>query len=143
LLSDFGFDVHARLRLMRKLREIFGREFHADAALARQLAAKYRAVKPHIERLLDSEADNSSSWLDTFAVRSAHAREGLARLRAAEHARLLQLPLAVLAESYVHMHLNRLFRAEQRAHELVIYDFLAYLYESRVAQLRAQSTDVP
>lgn len=143
LLSDFGFDVHARLRLMRKLREIFGREFHADAALARQLAAKYRAVKPHIERLLDSEADSSRSWLDTFAVRSAHAREGLVRLRAAEHARLLQLPLAVLAESYVHMHLNRLFRAEQRAHELVIYDFLAYLYESRVAQLRAQSTDVP
>jgi hypothetical protein len=32
------------------------------------------------------------------------------------------------------MHLNRLFRAEQRAHELVIYDFLACLYESRVAR---------
>jgi hypothetical protein len=34
------------------------------------------------------------------------------------------------------MHLNRLFRAEQRAHELVIYDFLSCLYEGRIAERR-------
>jgi hypothetical protein len=32
------------------------------------------------------------------------------------------------------MHLNRLFRAEQRAHELVVYDFLSCLYEGLVAR---------
>jgi lantibiotic biosynthesis protein len=40
----------------------------------------------------------------------------------------------VLAENYVHMHMNRLFRADQRAHELVIYDFLTCLYEGRVSR---------
>jgi hypothetical protein len=35
------------------------------------------------------------------------------------------------------MHLNRLFRDEQRAHELVIYDFLVRLYEGLVARRRA------
>ena len=135
LLSDFGFDLDARLRLMRTLRERFGREFHADAPFARQLAARYRAVRPDLQRLLAAEAsDASTPWLDAFARRSARAREALTILRAAEQAASLDVPVAVLAESYVHMHLNRLFRAEQRAHELVVYDFLSCLYEGRLAQ---------
>ncbi len=32
------------------------------------------------------------------------------------------------------MHANRLLRAEQRAHELVLYDFLARLYDSEAAR---------
>jgi thiopeptide-type bacteriocin biosynthesis protein len=132
LLSDLGFDLAAKLQLMRKLRDLFGREFYADAAFARQLATKYRAVRPDLEGLLD--LDPSSPWRDVFARRSTHAREALSRLHAAEHAGLLEVPVAVLAESYVHMHLNRLFRAEQRAQELVIYDFLACLYEGRMAR---------
>lgn len=136
LLSDFGFNVHAKLGLARKLRDIFGREFHADAAFARQLAAKYRAVRPDLERLLDADADRANPWLEAFAVRSTCASEVLARLHAAARGGALQVPVAVLAESYVHMHLNRLFRAEQRAQELVIYDFLTCLYEGRMVRHR-------
>ena len=55
-------------------------------------------------------------------------------LHAEERAESLDVPVAVLAESYVHMHLNRLFRAEQRAHELVVYDFLSCWYKGRIAQ---------
>ena len=138
LLSDLGFDLAAKLQVMRKLRDRFGREFHADAAFARQLAAKYRAVRPGLERLLDSDASIPS--LDVFARRSTHAREALVRLHAAAHAGLLEVPVALLAESYVHMHLNRLFRAEQRAQELVIYDFLTCLYEGRVARHHPSAT---
>jgi len=124
--------------LMRKLREIFGREFRADAPFARQLAAKYRAVRPGLDRLLDREpSDASTGWLDAFADRSTRAQEALAALHAAEHSESLDVPIAVLAESYVHMHLNRLFRAEPRAQELVVYDFLSCLYESRLARSRA------
>jgi len=137
MLSDFGFDVHASLRLTQKLREVFGKEFRADAAFARQLAVKYRAARPDLERLLASEADSSRLWLDAFAARSTRALDALTRLRAAENADALHVPIEVLAESYVHMHLNRLFRAEQRAHELVIYDFLACVYEGRVARPRS------
>ena len=141
LLSDLGFDLDAKLRLMQKLREIFGREFRADAPFARQLAAKYRAVRPGLQRLLDSEpSDASTGWLDAFADRSTRAQEALAALHAAEHSESLDVPIAVLAESYVHMHLNRLFRAEQRAQELVVYDFLSCLYESRLARSRAGDT---
>jgi hypothetical protein len=44
------------------------------------------------------------------------------------------VPLPVLAESDVHMHLNRAFRAEHRAHELVVYDVMSCLYQARVAR---------
>jgi len=139
LLADFDFDLSARLRLTAKLRDDFGREFHADTAFARQLAAKYRTVKTDMERLLAPETNGSTAWLAAFADRSARTRETLLTLRAAESAGLLHVPIAELAESYVHMHLNRLFRSEQRAHELVIYDFLSCLYEGRVAQHRGAS----
>jgi thiopeptide-type bacteriocin biosynthesis protein len=139
LLSDFGFDLDGKLRVMRTLRDRFGREFHADARLARQLAARYRAFKPDLERLLWANASTASmSWLDAFDRRSTRASEALAILRAAERARRLDVPIAVLAENHVHMHVNRLFRAEQRAHELVVYDFLACLYEGRAARAGAR-----
>jgi thiopeptide-type bacteriocin biosynthesis protein len=138
LLSDFGFELDAKLRVMQTLRDGFGREFHADPPFARQLAARYRAVKRDLQRLLGPDASAPSArWLDAFDRRSVRARETLMILRAAEHAKRLDVPLTVLAESYVHMHVNRLFRAEQRAHELVIYDFLSCLYEGRAAQCQA------
>ena len=41
------------------------------------------------------------------------------------------------------MHANRLLRSEQRAHELVLYDFLARLYESQLARTSATSLSLP
>ena len=36
------------------------------------------------------------------------------------------------------MHVNRLLRSAQRAHEMVLYDFLTRLYESKLARSKAQ-----
>ena len=47
--------------------------------------------------------------------------------------RQLTLPLPELAVSYLHMHANRLLRSAHRAQELVLYDFLARLYQSQAA----------
>jgi hypothetical protein len=35
------------------------------------------------------------------------------------------------------MHVNRMIRSAQRAHELVLYDLLVRLYESQVARAKA------
>lgn len=48
-----------------------------------------------------------------------------------------------LASSYVHMHVNRLIRASQRAHELVLYDFLSQLYNSRSARKARSGSSSP
>jgi hypothetical protein len=46
----------------------------------------------------------------------------------------LSVPLMELAPSFLHMHANRLLRSAHRVQELVLYDFLVRLYESRTAR---------
>ena len=55
-------------------------------------------------------------------------------LQAAAQRGDLTTSLSSLAESYIHMLVNRLVRSAQRAHELVLYDLLARLYESQMAR---------
>ena len=75
-----------------------------------------------------------NSWVPSG--RSAANAPILAELRAAEQRGALTLPVTELASSYIHMHVNRLIRSAQRAHELVLYDLLSRLYESKVARAR-------
>ncbi len=46
------------------------------------------------------------------------------------------------APSYLHMHANRLLRSAHGAQELVLYDFLCRLYESRAARARERTFGV-
>ena len=59
-----------------------------------------------------------------------------AELRARAAAGRLNQSLADLAPSFIHMHVNRMIRSAARAHELVLYDFLFQLHESRAARAR-------
>ncbi len=53
------------------------------------------------------------------------------------HARgRLTASLEDLAASLGHMHVNRVLRSAQRAHEMVLYDLLDRLYLSRAARRR-------
>jgi hypothetical protein len=55
-------------------------------------------------------------------------------LRSYARAGRLTVPLPELAVSYLHMHANRVLRSAHQAQELVLYDFLSRLYESRAAR---------
>ncbi len=46
----------------------------------------------------------------------------------------LQMPLNHLMSSFIHMSMNRLFRAKNRVHELVCYDYLYRYYKSAIAR---------
>ena len=48
----------------------------------------------------------------------------------------LTLPASYINLSFVHMFINRLFRSDARAHEMVLYDFLLQLERSRAARSR-------
>jgi thiopeptide-type bacteriocin biosynthesis protein len=74
----------------------------------------------------------------------AHGRQGLTeknyyfsyrlKLRQAVTQGKLTVDIADIVSSCVHMHVNRLIRASQRLHELVLYDFLAQSYGGRLAK---------
>jgi thiopeptide-type bacteriocin biosynthesis protein len=62
------------------------------------------------------------------------AQDEIARLKhLAAHGRLTA-PLDDVVASLLHMSANRILRAEQRSHELALYDFLARHYGSVMAR---------
>gem|GEM_PF-2700327 len=61
------------------------------------------------------------------------------RLRVLSTQEALCQPRPHLAASLVHRHTNRMLRAAARTQELVRYDFLHRLYESRAARQRQET----
>jgi class I lanthipeptide synthase len=139
LLADLAFDHGARLAIVRSARKSWGRRVGVDAETGRQLGKKFRKVQVEVAPLLDGGIGDDhplTGAAGVFAARSRRNQPIAARLHALANDARLDRPLALLAESYVHMHLNRLFRAEQNLHEVVIYDFLVQLYTRRLARLK-------
>lgn len=140
LQDDLGLDPAARLALVGRLREGYGRELRADPGLERQLGERYRQERLALEPLFAAEAGGPDHELAIgFAALSARSRAiapEVAALRALEADGRLTVPLDQLAASLIHMHANRLLRSAARAQELVLCDLLHRLYTSREARAR-------
>lgn len=139
LLGDLQLDPETRMRVMRGMREGFAREFGGGKGLRVQLDQRFRQEWRGLMPLLDPSGDAESELAPALEV--LHRRSGrnapiVQELRELERAGRLVPSLADIASSYVHMHVNRIIRSAQRAHELVLYDFLYLLYESRAARER-------
>jgi thiopeptide-type bacteriocin biosynthesis protein len=135
LLADLGFDLGKKLEVMRGVRENFGREFGVNTFVEKQLGDRFRRERGAVEALLDPQNDaghDLEPGLELLSARSARVAPLVAALRAVK----LDGTIADLAPSYLHMHANRLLRAAARAQELVLYDFLCRVYESRLARQR-------
>jgi thiopeptide-type bacteriocin biosynthesis protein len=143
LIDDLSWaEGHKRL-LIDGLRDRYAREFGAQAAgLKHALGARFRLHRRTLEALWDRNQDATSDLADGLAIwrrRSNRLRPIVEQLRHADAERLLWMPYVRLAASYLHMHVNRLARAEGKAHELVMFDFLNRHMESLDARARLES----
>ena len=139
LLSDLGLDAAGKLAVLAPFADSYYREFGGGKPLRVQLDAKFRAERRGIEALLDPTNDAESELAPGFEVlarRSERQAPIIEELRRHEADGRLTVPVQTLAQSYVHMHVNRMIRSAARAHELVLYDLLRRLYESRAARER-------
>jgi thiopeptide-type bacteriocin biosynthesis protein len=139
LLVDLGFDLAGRTEILRDLRASFGEEHRVDVAFEKQLGQKFRQERPALEVLLTAPVGGDhplDPGFELLAQRSERNAPLARELRAREREGALVTPLAEVAGSLLHMHANRLLRSEQRAQELVLYDFLLRLYESEAARKR-------
>ncbi len=137
LLQEFGFAPSTKRELLRRARTSFAREFRADAALQKQIGERFRKEREELAALLDGKPDAEGPialGLEVLQRRSVAMKRAIAELKANEAAGKLSIPLQELALSHVHMHVNRLLRSAHRAHELVLYEFLARLYDSQLAR---------
>jgi thiopeptide-type bacteriocin biosynthesis protein len=137
LLADLGFDPDTRRAVIRRARDAFTAELRADASFHHQLGTKFRPERAGLVALLDptAEADTGLAFArEVLRRRSERVAPMMAQLKSCARAGRLTVPLPDLAVSYLHMHANRLLRSAHRAQELVLYDFLSRLDESRAAR---------
>jgi thiopeptide-type bacteriocin biosynthesis protein len=142
LLTDAGFDDVSRRALVTRGRDAFAAEHRIDKVARQSIAGRYRTHRVAIEHLLGNgpEADESlRPFLPILRIRSAAVRPLFAELRALRDAGKLGTSWGALIQSFLHMHVNRVIRADQRAHEMVFYDFLFRGYESAAARASAPS----
>jgi lantibiotic biosynthesis protein len=140
LLDDLGFDLDAKHAIVGGMRTSFGGEFRVDdSQLKHQLSARFRSLRKKVEATLGDELGAEAALSPAVAVlaersdRFRHVREAL---WAASKSGTLTRSVPDLAASFVHMHANRMLHAAARKQELVLYDFLSRVYESRLARRR-------
>jgi len=139
LLDGFGFDLETKHALIQQARQDFAKEFRADEQFISHLGDRFRKERRNLEILLDPACDGASPLSSGLAVlrgRSSRLLPIIAELKAAERSGCISSSLPQLALSHLHMHANRLLRSAQREQEMVIYDYLARLYESQMARAR-------
>jgi thiopeptide-type bacteriocin biosynthesis protein len=133
LLVDLGYDLDERHAIAERARSAYAREHAADALFRKQLGDRFRTERASLEALV---AETPPAALVARSRRiAAIGRE----LRAAHTAGELTATLPELAASYLHMTANRLLRSAARAHEAVLYDFMARLFDSQIAKARGRS----
>ncbi|HEX5716871.1 MAG TPA: lantibiotic dehydratase [Thermoanaerobaculia bacterium] len=137
LLGDLGLGAEGKRQVLGLVRESFFREFGGGKPLRVQLDQKQRAERRALEALLDPARAEQSDLAPGFAIlrgRSELNAPLVAELRRLEQVGLLTSSVAQIAPSLVHMLINRLIRSAQRAHELVLYDLLAAIFDSQAAR---------
>jgi len=135
LMDDLGLTLEDKLVTMTRARDAFGAEHGIDTAFQKRLGDKFRKHGKELASLLAAPADADHPFapaLGAFAARSLRVRPLATELRA----RHLDQPIEALAHSYLHMHVNRMIRSSQRAHELVLYDLLRRHYDGQVARAK-------
>ena len=144
LLEDCGLNLEAKLATLERLRDAFQREFQAGVATKKHLGERFRRERHKLVALFDNVSppdDIAAISRRVLATRSARISGVVRELRSLDTAGALAVPIPELVDSYVHMHVNRLIRSAQRAHEMVLYDFLFRIYDGKRA--KARRADVP
>ena len=134
LLGGLGFDLSARRQLVNNLGKAQEKNFQVQQSYKKQLSEKFRKERQVLEDLLATSSDLPASAKPALACFTQQVEKIRLQLEFARQAGELARPIDELAASYVHMHLNRLFRSAANAQEMVLYDFLARVYDSKLAK---------
>jgi thiopeptide-type bacteriocin biosynthesis protein len=138
-LRDFGFDLDARRAFARNARDGYVKEFKArnkatQGWFAERFRKERKAIEPLIREGYEPTAPELTAGLLALAWRSEESAPLIESMRELHLGSRLSVSLEEMAHSVIHMFLNRVLRSSQRMQELVIYEFLARLYDSEWAR---------
>ena len=133
LLNNFKFSSNDKMFLLEHLKDGFIREHGGSKELKLQLDTKFRNVRKQVEDILNRELDATREILPLIELlewKKEQLEPIAEKIIELKNSNQLQIALNDLLASYVHMMLNRIFKARQRTYELVVYDLLYRYYKS-------------
>ncbi len=138
-LSAFSFNLLQRKDVLFVMSKSFKMEFGiTNHQMKQQLDQKFRTHRKLIEQTMEWEkyADNGlENYYHTIKQRQQKISFIAPTIILLEKQGKLQVPIQSLITSMIHMIMNRWFRSKNKLHELVIYDFMTRVYNSRVAKM--------
>lgn len=141
LLNSFQYTDEEKLHLMNTLKTNFGNEFGMSRPLKKQLDAKYRASRGKISDFMVFTREDNPDYapiLDILDAKTLTTEKTAQGILSHKENDSLEMELDNLMSSYIHMLMNRLFKSNNRLHEMVCYDFLHRYYTSEWAKKKYQ-----
>jgi thiopeptide-type bacteriocin biosynthesis protein len=138
LLKSFGISLDHRFEIMDSLRESFAVEFNSNKLLKVQLDSKYRQYRAKLDKWLSNDGLLLEDPDELQAIRALFERSRCMVPLVHEINNLnkqgdLEITMANLLGSLIHMIVNRVITSQPRLHEMIIYDFMSRLYKSTIA----------
>lgn len=125
LLDQCGMSIKDKIAFTKANRDAYFQEIYkSNEDMGHLLNRKYRPLRKTISDLLDQD-DPQSKW-------QRNLRKYMKRIKPLT-AKVLQSDSSKEITSVIHMHVNRMFRTEQRLSEFVIYWYLHKYYQSKDA----------
>ncbi|UUZ86942.1 thiopeptide-type bacteriocin biosynthesis protein [Paenibacillus sp. P26] len=135
LLDSFGLDLHRKREIVETCSKHYASEFLIHPEYKKAMGAKFRSEREGLEQLLFHPIASEHPLYQGVRV-LRQGKEAFNRaseeLYRAERQGPLTSSVHSLVPSLIHMHVNRIIRTSQRAHELLLYEFLRRLYESAI-----------
>lgn len=132
LLNDFKYILDEKKSLLLELSRSFAKEFNKDKHIAKQISGKFRENRIRIKEMLEEGPDERiHGILRKRSLDSNKAVEAIQGLFAEDR---VPVQKNDLISSFIHMSMNRIFRNNNRLHEMVIYDLLFRHYKSSLAR---------
>lgn len=139
LLGCFNTNIDQKQVLLETLKDKFGKEFGINRSLKDQLNSKFANGWKSLEKSLNPKTENESiiepllGHLKCYMEKLALLDNEINNVLLLNQHKLAQNDLI---ESCIHSMMNRIFRSNQRIHELVLYDFLYRYYKSVIARTK-------
>ena len=133
LLSDFGLNTEGKQKLMEEVSKTYKTEFGFTEFNAKQFNTKFRDNKKTVESVLNN-ALNEKEFISLCQPIKKRSKQfipivGQIKIKSKKEDKINEL-----LKSYLHMMINRLFRSNNRLHELILYDFMSRYYASEIAK---------
>ncbi len=137
LLVDFNYSLAGKKEFIESCFVSFFKEFNGDKQLMVQLNDKFRRKKLLINDLFNKDGDKLPEEIHLFLQQRSkeNIKVYAELLKRIERENAGSTIVNKLVNNFVHLYLNRLFVANHRLHEMVVYHHLLKYYESALARV--------